>query len=177
MQRPGFKKYLLPVHKNILKIGIAVFAIAVIISGAKIFNIFKSESSPAVPYGSFSPSSPNAFSKTSTVKGNVQLTQNSMSDYYFKKGSTSTFNGTLENYSSVQITFSADIIISNSQNQRITDKKFSNITLDPSETKTISMDTPPTLNPGTYFVNVGIYDSSGKQISWFPRYQNFKISP
>ena len=114
-----------------------------------------------------------------TYKSPVALSANSLSEYYFPSGGSTTFKGTINNYTYNEAkTILIDLELYNQDNARVSQKIWNNVTLQPFQSQVIDWTSPPDLNPGVYYIDVGVYTDDGTRLlSWFPRYQNFTVAP
>ena len=107
----------------------------------------------------------------------VALTNSFMSSYYLPPSQTTTFFGNVENYSyniTQNVLISASFVDKN--NVPVALKTWNNVTLSPFQSRLIQLTSPANLNPGIYYVNVGIYTSNGSNLlGWFTHYQNFTV--
>lgn len=132
---------------------------------------YRQDTTPAPSVHPISPDGNN------TIHGQVELTANSLTDYFLRNGQTTTFHGTIANYSFDRPrTVRVKIEVVDTKNAVVSDRVWEPVTLVYRQSKDFSITTPPGLPPGIYFISVGIYDPDGnKLLSWFPKYQNFKV--
>lgn len=114
---------------------------------------------------------------TITIWNPVSLTENYLTDYYFKEGNETVFHGKVVNYdynAVHQVLISVEIY--NENRKRVSQVFYYPITLNPSHYVNVELISPRALTAGRYYYAVGIYDAQTfKQMGWFPAYQQFTV--